>query len=80
MRTEYTEAMAEQEKDPAAQDMARKRWAKTTKKQRSEVAKKLNEARWGKKPAGKAKAGRKASTTSRKAAPTATPASGSSNL
>lgn len=40
-------------KDPAAQSMAEKRWAKTTKAQRSQVAKDLNAARW----AGHVKAG-----------------------
>jgi hypothetical protein len=40
--------MTEKEKDPAAQSMAAKRWAKTTKQERSDVAVKLNEARWGK--------------------------------
>jgi len=48
--------MPEEAKDSAAQSMAAKRWAKTTSKQRSEVARKLNEARWGKKKAKKKKA------------------------
>jgi hypothetical protein len=34
------------EKDPAAQAMVRKRWDKTTAKQRSELARRLNAARW----------------------------------
>ncbi len=41
--------MAEDKKDPVAQELVRKRWAKTTQNQRSEIARKLNEARWGKK-------------------------------
>jgi hypothetical protein len=41
--------MAEPKKDKAAQSMAAKRWGKTTPEERSEVARKLNEARWGKK-------------------------------
>jgi hypothetical protein len=51
----YNQTMADEEKDAAAQSMAAKRWAKTTEKQRSEVAKKLNEARWGKKGSRKKK-------------------------
>ena len=47
--------MADEEKDAAAQSMAAKRWAKTTQKERSEVARKLNEARWGKKGSRKKK-------------------------
>ena len=47
--------MSEEEKDAAAQSMAAKRWAKTTPEQRSKVAKKLNEVRWGKKRAVKKK-------------------------
>jgi hypothetical protein len=43
------EWMAEPKKDKAAQSMAAKRWGKTTPEERSEVARKLNEARWGKK-------------------------------
>lgn len=62
--------MAE-DKDPIAQKMARKRWDKTSAKQRSEIAKGLNEARWAghvkavgaakvkKKPAAKKKAAAK---------------------
>jgi hypothetical protein len=38
--------MSDEEKDAAAQSMVAKRWAKTTPKQRSELAKKLNAARW----------------------------------
>jgi hypothetical protein len=54
-----------QKKDPAAQSMAGKRWAKTTAKQRSEIATRLNEARWaGHVPAGKA--GKKAKAPKRK--------------
>jgi len=41
--------MAEPKKDKAAQSMAAKRWGKTTPQERSAVARKLNEARWGKK-------------------------------
>lgn len=52
--------MADEEKDPAAQAMVAKRWAKTGAKERSEVARKLNEARWGKKPAVKKAAKKKA--------------------
>ena len=52
--------MADEEKDPVAQAMAAKRWSKTNAKQRSEVARKLNEARWGtKKKGGKKKAVKK---------------------
>jgi hypothetical protein len=47
--------MSDEEKDQAAQSMAAKRWAKTTSKQRSDVARKLNEARWGKKKTAKKK-------------------------
>ena len=43
------------EKDPVAQAMVRKRWAKTTAQQRSEVARKLNEARWGSRKKGRGK-------------------------
>jgi hypothetical protein len=42
--------------DTAAQAMAKKRWAGTTKAERSDVARALNEARWGKKGKGKRKA------------------------
>ncbi len=41
--------MAEEKKDAAAQSMAKKRWKKTTPEERSEVARQLNAARWGKK-------------------------------
>jgi hypothetical protein len=41
--------MAEPKKNKIAQGMVALRWAKTTKEQRSELARKLNEARWGKK-------------------------------
>ena len=52
----YALAMAEEKpKDPAAQSMAEKRWAKTTPKQRSAYATKMAEARWGKKRAKPAK-------------------------
>ena len=34
-------------KDPAAQSLVARRWARTSAKQRSEIARKLNEARWG---------------------------------
>jgi hypothetical protein len=47
--------MAEAPKDPVAQAMAGKRWAKTTAKQRSAIAVRMNEARWGKKKPGKKK-------------------------
>jgi acyl-CoA reductase-like NAD-dependent aldehyde dehydrogenase len=40
------------EKDEAAQSMAKKRWANTDPEERSEVARRLNEARWGKKRKG----------------------------
>jgi hypothetical protein len=46
--------MAEDKKDPAAQSMANKRWKKTTPAERSEVARQLNAARWGKKKKKKA--------------------------
>ena len=49
--------MTDQEKDPAAQAMVAKRWAKTTPAQRKQLAKQLNEARWG--AAGDKKAGKK---------------------
>lgn len=43
-------------KDSAAQEMAKKRWARTTAKQRSQIAKDLNAVRWaGHVPAAKAK-------------------------
>jgi hypothetical protein len=45
--------MPDDEKDPVAQAMVQKRWDKTTAAQRSELARKMNAARWGKKPAGK---------------------------
>jgi acyl-CoA reductase-like NAD-dependent aldehyde dehydrogenase len=48
--------MSEEEKNAAAQELANKRWAKTNPTQRSEVARKLNEARWGKKGSRKKKA------------------------
>ena len=51
----YYRGMSDEEKDAAAQSMAAKRWAKTTPNQRSEVARKLNEARWGKKKKTKSK-------------------------
>jgi hypothetical protein len=38
--------MTDDEKDPVAQSMVAKRWAKTSAKQRSELARKMNEARW----------------------------------
>jgi len=41
--------MAKEKKDAAAQAMVRKRWDRTTSEQRSEIARQLNEARWGKK-------------------------------
>jgi hypothetical protein len=41
--------MVEGKKDPVAQAMVNKRWKKTTAEQRSEVARQLNAARWGKK-------------------------------
>jgi hypothetical protein len=44
-------AMAEKQKDPVAQSLVAKRWAKTSAAERSQVAKDLNEARWGKKKA-----------------------------
>ena len=47
--------MAEEEKDAAAQSMANKRWSKTSAKERSDYARKLNEARWGKKGSRKKK-------------------------
>lgn len=40
--------MVADDKDPIAQSLAAKRWAKTTKAERSAVAKAMNEARWGK--------------------------------
>ena len=43
------ERMAEGKKNPAAQAMANERWKKTTSEERSEVARQLNTARWGKK-------------------------------
>lgn len=46
------------EKDPVAVAMVQKRWANTTEAQRREVARKMLEARWGKK--GTKKAGKKA--------------------
>jgi hypothetical protein len=46
-------AMGKEEKDKTAQSMVAKRWAKTTPQQRSELARKLNQARWGKKGAKK---------------------------
>ena len=55
MRTDIIGLMAEEEKDAAAQSMAAKRWAKTSPKERSEYARKLNEARWGKKGSRKKK-------------------------
>lgn len=39
--------MVADEKDKAAQSMARKRWDKQTPEQRSEYARKMNAARWG---------------------------------
>lgn len=47
--------MAEPKKDKAAQSMAAKRWAGSTPEERSEYARQLNEARWGKKKQGKGK-------------------------
>ncbi len=48
--------MAGPKKNKIAQGMVAMRWAKTTKEQRSELARKLNAARWGtKKKAGKGK-------------------------
>lgn len=47
--------MADQDKDPVAQAMAAKRWAKASPAQRKQVGKVLNEARW----AGHDKAGKK---------------------
>jgi hypothetical protein len=41
--------MAEPKKNKIAQGMVAMRWAKTTKEQRSELARQLNAARWGKK-------------------------------
>jgi acyl-CoA reductase-like NAD-dependent aldehyde dehydrogenase len=55
MRTDIIGLMTEKEKDVAAQSMAAKRWAKTSPKERSEYARKLNEARWGKKGSRKKK-------------------------
>ncbi len=52
----YYRGMSDEEKDTAAQSMAAKRWAKTTPKERSDVARKLNEARWGKKKTKKKRA------------------------
>jgi hypothetical protein len=49
----YYFAMSQEEKDAVAQSMVAKRWAKTTPEQRSALARKLNEARWGKKAAPK---------------------------
>lgn len=54
-------SVADEEKDPVAQAMAAKRWAKTTASQRKQVAKTLNEARWaGHKKAKAKKKGAKA--------------------
>lgn len=36
-------------KNSAAQDMAKKRWGKTTKEERSKVGQELAKKRWGKK-------------------------------
>lgn len=49
-----------EEKDPAAQAMANKRWAKTSPAERSEVARKMLEARWGTKATSTKKASKKA--------------------
>jgi acyl-CoA reductase-like NAD-dependent aldehyde dehydrogenase len=46
--------MRKSDKDPAAQSMVAKRWAKTTPEERSEIARRMNEARWGKKKRKKA--------------------------
>ena len=43
------DVLVEVKKDPVAQAMVNKRWKKTTPEQRSEVARQLNAARWGKK-------------------------------
>jgi hypothetical protein len=48
------ERMAEGKKDPVAQAMVAKRWKKTTPEERSDVARQLNTARWGKKKKKKA--------------------------
>lgn len=51
--------MADEEKDEVAQALVRKRWDKTTGKQRSEVARKMNAARWAGHVAKRPAAGRK---------------------
>jgi hypothetical protein len=46
--------MSEEKKNKAAQDLVAHRWKKKTPEERSAVARKLNEARWGKKKGKKA--------------------------
>jgi hypothetical protein len=53
--------------DPIAVAMVQKRWDKTTAKERSEVAKKMNEARWAGHIAKRPAAGRKKTAKKKKA-------------
>jgi hypothetical protein len=61
--------MTDEEKDPIAQAMVAKRWAKTSAAQRKQVAQILNEARWAghKKAGGKVKAKTKSTKAPKRA-------------
>lgn len=59
LRASILPVMADEEKDEVAQALVRKRWDKTTGKQRSEVARKMNAARWAGHVAKRPAAGRK---------------------